>query len=99
MTDGKTVKVELYPYFSKESKKDDSDRNHLRHELFYNCSKESRKDESLKGNWELLDDPEFETEGHIHFFSKNNAWELINQKTIEYLLSLGICDIEKIEEL
>jgi len=32
---GKDIIIELYPYLSKEARKDDSFRNHLRHEIFY----------------------------------------------------------------
>jgi len=32
---GKDVIMELYPYLSEETRKDDAARNHLRHEVFY----------------------------------------------------------------
>jgi hypothetical protein len=102
MTNGKTVKIELYPYFSEESKKDDSAKNHLRHELFFNSpiQFEGENQEMVnQDNWQLLEDLEFQTEGHIEFFSKPDVWELIIQKTKDYFVNLGICTNTDITEL
>jgi hypothetical protein len=102
MTDGKTMKVELYPYFSIESKKDDSARNHLRHEVFYNSpiSATNENEEIIKkDNWQILEDFEIQTEGHIEFFSKPDVWEIIIQKTKDYFINLGICTNTDITEL
>ncbi|MCT4613577.1 MAG: hypothetical protein N4A49_01730 [Marinifilaceae bacterium] len=102
LTNGKTVKVELYPYFNHESKKEDSARNHLRHEVFYNSpiSVTNENEEIIiNDNWQLLEDFEIQTQGHIQFFSKPDVWEIIIQKTKDYIINLGICTNSDITQL
>ena len=40
---GKDIIVELYPYLSEEARKDDTARNHLRHEVFYSKTREKQQ--------------------------------------------------------
>lgn len=87
---GKDIIVELYPYLSEESRKDDSSRNHLRHELFYTVD---------DANWQLLEDLKIETEGYIVFFAQQNFWQIINQAVKQYLVDLGICSESEIIEM